>query len=538
MRYKDMTIEEINIVIKRVEEAIKFDLALTSGDLVLLLDAFKSCLHIQEKLSGKDITILKLRKLLGMVASSEHKSNLKPKEDSTKPGKSDLIHKSRKRVRPKKPVFPPKKPDIQHHRLEEYTKGSDCPCCSSGKLYKFEPSQFTRIVGSAPFSATVHISERLKCNQCDKYYTAELPEEVKNDGGSGQKYGYSARALIGIYKYFTGFPFYRQETLQNMLGIPITTSTQVNQSEYLANAGSPIHKALIKNAANAPHFHEDDTKNKIVDEKPKMMKKRGSNDEHMRSGIFSSGIIATTKEDRDIVLFKTNIGYSGEFLDEILQYRDLSLPSPTLMSDALSSNKPTKIVVDWSKCNVHARREFFNLSSSYHEEAVHIVTEYDKIFAFEAESKKKNLSKGARLIYHKKNSLPILEGIFKWCEEKLTEQIAEANGPLAKACNYILNHKDGLQKFCEIEGAQVDNNKMERILKMVILGRKNFHVFRTLVGAAISDTILSLAATAYSSGVNIFEYFVAIQRFSKHVKENPHLWFPWKYEETVAGLSS
>lgn len=538
MRYKDMTIEEINLVIKRVEDAIKFELALTSDDLVLLLDAFKSCLHIQEQLSDKDVTILKLKKLLGIVTSSEKISNLKTKEDSTESKKSDPLHKSRKRVRSKKPAFPPKKPEIRHHRLKKYAKGNDCPCCSNGKLYKFEPSQFTRIVGAAPFSATVHISERLKCNQCDKYYTAELPEEVKNDGKSGQKYGYSARALIGIYKYFTGFPFYRQETLQNMLGIPITTSTQVNQSEYLANAGSPIHKALIKDAANAPHFHEDDTKNKIVDERPKMMKKRGSDGEHMRSGIYSSGVIATTKEDRDIVLFKTNIGYSGEFLDEILAHRDLSLPSPTLMSDALYSNKPTKISVKWSKCNVHARREFFNLSSSYHEEAAHIVSEYDKIFAFEAESKKAKHSKKDRLIYHKKHSLPILEGIFKWCEEKLTEQIAEANGPLAKACNYILNNKDGLQKFCEIEGAQIDNNKMERILKMVILGRKNFHVFRTLVGAAISDTILSLAATAYSSGVNIFEYFVAIQRYNEHVKENPHLWFPWKYEETVAGLSA
>jgi hypothetical protein len=323
-----------------------------------------------------------------------------------------------------------------------------------------------------------------------------------------------------------------------MLGIPIATSTQVDQCEQFANAGSPIHKALIKNAANAPHFHEDDTKHKIVDQKPKMMKKRGSNAEHMRSGIFSSGVIATTKEDRDIVLFKTNIGYSGEFLDEILKHRDLSLPPPTLMSDALSSNKPTKIFVEWSKCNVHARREFFDLSSSYHEEAAHIVEEYDKIFAFQAEAKKNNLSPKDRLIYHQENSLPILEGVFEWCEDKLTEQIAETNGPLAKACNYILNHKEGLRKFCEIEGAQIDNNKMERILKMVILGRKNFHVFRTLVGAAISDTILSLAATAYSSGINIFEYFIAIQRYSQHVKENPHLWFPWKYEETVAGLSS
>lgn len=56
--------------------------------------------------------------------------------------------------------------------------------------------------------------ERFRCNACGAYYTANLPEDVLADGEMGQEYGYSARALMAIHKYFAGLPYYRQGSLQ------------------------------------------------------------------------------------------------------------------------------------------------------------------------------------------------------------------------------------------------------------------------------------------------------------------------------------
>jgi hypothetical protein len=42
--------------------------------------------------------------------------------------------------------------------------------------------------------------ERLRCNTCGAYFTADLPDEVKADGDVNQKYGYSARSIMAIAK--------------------------------------------------------------------------------------------------------------------------------------------------------------------------------------------------------------------------------------------------------------------------------------------------------------------------------------------------
>ena len=79
---------------------------------------------------------------------------------------------------------------------------------------------------------------------------------------------------------------------------------------------------------------------------------------------------------------------------------------------------------------------------------------------------------------------------------------------------------------------------MERILKLIVLGRKNAYFFRTQAGAAISDVILSLAATAQRVGINVFQYFVDIQKYESLVKADPESWLPWKYQETLASINS
>ena len=60
--------------------------------------------------------------------------------------------------------------------------------------------------------------------------------------------------------------------------------------------------------------------------------------------------------------------------------------------------------------------------------------------------------------------------------------------------------------------------------------------YRTEVGAAISDVLTSLGATAKEAGLNVFDYLTDIQRHSKLVKQDPKSWLPWNYETTLAEL--
>jgi transposase len=72
---------------------------------------------------------------------------------------------------------------------------------------------------------------------------------------------------------------------------------------------------------------------------------------------------------------------------------------------------------------------------------------------------------------------------------------------------------------------------MEQALKLIVRHRKNAYFYKTPAGAAISDVITSLIATAMQAGINVFDYFNAIQRHSQLVKDQPEKWLQWNYDQ-------
>ena len=74
--YTDIDEEQLDGLTQRVQDAAEHNLALSSEDCLLLLSALKTLAALQERLSDNDITLHKLRKLVGMVSSSEKISTL------------------------------------------------------------------------------------------------------------------------------------------------------------------------------------------------------------------------------------------------------------------------------------------------------------------------------------------------------------------------------------------------------------------------------------------------------------------------------
>ncbi|MDF5089031.1 transposase, partial [Vibrio parahaemolyticus] len=101
-----------------------------------------------------------------------------------------------------------------------------------------------------------------------QYFTATLPDDVVEDGGPSQKYGYSARTLMALHKFFAGAPYYRQESMQALMGVKLTASTIFDQVELVANSLQPVYNLLRIFAANAEHYYLDDTSNRILDKVP------------------------------------------------------------------------------------------------------------------------------------------------------------------------------------------------------------------------------------------------------------------------------
>lgn len=527
--FTDIDGEELDGLIQRVQEATEHNLALSPQDCQVLLKALKTLAALQERLSDNDITLHKLRKLVGMVRSSETMDTLL--------GQGGKTNKKRGQKRPKprntKPGAPVK-PKVTQHKLDGLSKGDLCPECQQGKLYKYEPATMLRISGQSPFVPEQHVMERLRCNACGQYFTAKLPSEVVEDGEPGQKYGYSARSLMALHKFFAGAPYYRQESIQALMGVKLTASTVFDQTELVANSLQPVYKVLAQNAANAVHYYLDDTGNRILDQVPVEKPQRNSDKHRLRSGVYSSGLVASLADGHNIVLYQTNIGHAGEFIDETLSQRGSCHPPPLLMSDALSSNRPSLgYEVQHCLCNSHGRRQFAEVLNQFPEEVEQVLKWYGEIWRYDDEARELRLNAERRLAWHEKHSLPVMKQIRDWGEAELANGNVEENSGLGKAVSYFNKHYEGLTAFCRIEGAQLDNNRAEQALKLVARNRKNAMFHKTQAGASIADVVMSMIATSAEAGINVLDYFNTLQRLQSEVRAAPERFLPWNYQSHI-----
>ena len=215
--FKTLSAAEFDALIQRVERARDNQSYLSAEDLDLVLDALLSLATMQGNLADKDITITKLKKLAGIVRASE---TLTGETQKRRKHRTTKIHNT-----PVEKI----KPVVCYHAHEALHKGMVCPECGYGKLAKYSPATFLRIIGQSPFVTEQHVMERLRCNACGVYFDAEVPEDVTQDGSPYQQYGFSARTLMAVGKFFSGNPYYRQGSLQQMLGVPLSASTICDQ---------------------------------------------------------------------------------------------------------------------------------------------------------------------------------------------------------------------------------------------------------------------------------------------------------------------
>ena len=539
---RELTEEQLDGLMQRIQEARDHNLALSGEDYDVLMNAIVMLANMQERLSKNDLTLAKLKKLLGMVNSSEKLDKLrtgdKGEKQASKPKRVKGTH-GRKGTRKPRSNNPQVKPTVHRHAVDGLNKGDSCPGCTLGRVYKYNPVTLLRITAHSPFTREQHIIDQLRCNGCGEIFSAELPAEVKADGRSDQQYGFSAIAMMAIQRYYGGSPLYRQETLQQLYGVHIAASTQFDQCQKLSDACQPVFKHLKALAANAQRFYLDDTTNRILNKVP--IEKIRSGKKQWRSGVYTSAALAECAIDepgtdpplnkiRRLVLFQTNIGHAGEWFDELLRARALDLPKPVLMSDALSSNHVTEVDYDKALCNVHSRRGFAELMDQHPDEVTFALELYEPVWANEAHCKREGLNPEQRLAYHQEHSLPQMNQLKQWCEHHLSESgTVEPNSNLGQAMAYVIRHFEGLSAFCRIVNSPVDNNEIERLIKMIVRVRKNSLFFKTQNGADVSDVITSVLATCTECDANAFDYLQCLQRNQLAVRAAPEKWMPWNY---------
>ena len=431
---------------------------------------------------------------------------------------------------------------IPHGALQS---GDHCPECLQGKVYpQKDPGLRIRVVGQAPIAATVYELERLRCNLCGEVYEAEAPPEVGE-----KKDDASAAAMIALLKYGSGVPWDRLERLEASLGIPLPASTQCEIVAEVAEVIRPAFEESIRQAAPGEVFYNDDTGIKILAlaraspqppqgevEDPEPRRSEGSSSSRERTGLFTSGIVSTTRQGQRIALFFTGRNHAGENLARVFLERAKGLAPPIQMSDALSRNVPKleeKLEILWGNCNAHARRRFVQVTPNFPEECRFVLESFRDIYGYEAEAQRQGLVPEARLRFHQEHSQPVMDALHAWFKVQFAEKKVEPNSGLGKAISYCLKRWDRLTLFLQQAGAPLDSNLVERALKKAILHRKNSLFYKTENGAEVGDLFMSLIHTCELNDVHPFEYLIELQNHATELAQNPAAWMPWNYRQTL-----
>lgn len=206
------------------------------------------------------------------------------------------------------------------------------------------------------------------------------------------------------------------------------------------------------------------------------------------------------------------------------------------MCDGLDHNIPKEFETLLSRCNVHARRKYVEIAASFPEEVRFVLNTLREVYKIDARARAENLSPARRLTLHQKESGKPMAALRKWMQAQFVERRVEPNSGLGGAIKYMDHNWDGLTRFLRTEGVPLDNNITERALKKAITHRKNSLFFKTLNGARVGDTFMSLIHTAELNGINAFDYLVAVLRHPKESAACPTDWMPWTYQATLTRL--
>jgi transposase len=412
-------------------------------------------------------------------------------------------------------------------RHETLAVGERCPVCGRGRLYRVGPGVDIRLDGHALLSAVRYVLEKLRCSACGQVFTAATPAEA-----GAEKYSARARAVLVLGRYYLGVPLYRLEGYQAMVGVPIADATQWDQIERVADCVYPVFEHLKTLAAQGEVIYQDDTHVRILS---LIAEHRQAHDEGTagaRTGMNTTALVAK-QGGRTICLYFAGRAHAGEHLAALLTQREGSLGKPLVMSDALASNAADEEALIRCHCLAHGRRKFSELEEAFPAECTVVIEALKQVFDHDEEARLQQLNSTERLAYHQHYSGPIMEALKCWLTKQFEDRTIEPNGSLGKAMAYLLGHWPTLTRFLEVAGAPIDNNTVERALKLAIRQRKNSLFYATEHSAYVASMLTSLVATCIHAGVNALEYLVALQEHRPAVFRDPAAWLPWNYDANL-----
>jgi len=327
--------------------------------------------------------------------------------------------------------------------------------------------------------------------------------------------------LVGLLidKFLYHLPLYRQHQRLQHAGVTLARATLTNLVKRAIELLRPIVDAQLA--------HILLSKVLAMDETPIKAGQQG------RGKLKQAWFWPIYGEDDEIVFTYSNTR-SRRHIETVLKKQF----EGTLLSDghsAYACYARQMERVTHAQCWTHTRRQYIEAESSSPEAVTHALDAIGVLYKIEDTIKEKSLDGEKKRHYRLEHSKPVVDDLFEWCENQLNKPDLTPKHPLRAAINYTLRRKDELRVFLEDPDVPLDTNHLERALRVIPMGRKNWLFCWTELGAEHVGVIQSLITTCKLQGVDPFVYLTdVLQRLSIHPARKVEELTPRVWKETFA----
>ena len=184
-----------------------------------------------------------------------------------------------------------------------------------------------------------------------------------------------------------------------------------------------------------------------------------------------------------------------------------------------------------AQCWAHTRRKLFEAKDIEPAIAAQGLELIGGLYAVEERIRAQKLGATKKLDYRLTHAKPIVEQFFAWVNRQFEAQGLLPSNPMTKALAYARERRFGLEVYLTDPDVPIDTNHLERALRAVPMGKKNWMFCWTELGAKHVGIMQSLIVTCRLHGIDPYDYLVdVLQRVGQHPASRVHELTPklWK----------
>jgi transposase len=339
----------------------------------------------------------------------------------------------------------------------------------------------------------------------------ELPSLPIPKGNAGP--GLLSHLLVS--KYVDHLPFHRQKKQFKRLGIELAESTINDWFKKTCTLLEPLYDRLCKEIISSDYIMADETTMPVQTSEKSGATHTGyqwvyhSPIKKLVCLSYAKGRARTVPKDflKD---FKGTIQTDGYAVYNYLEKEE----QITLLT-----------------CLAHARRKFEQALSEAPVKVRHVLSEIQKLYAIERKAKDEEMSFEERKSIRIQKAKPILDDLNHFLIKERSK-VYLPKSDMAKALNYTLKLWHRIIRYIEDGRYEIDNNPVERSIRPIALGRKNYMFAGSHEAAQNAAMIYSFFGSCNMNKINPYNWLKdVLERISDYPANKLHELLPNRIKE-------